>query len=531
VIDSQVAIVGAGPCGLTLASLLGLYGIQTVIIDRSAEILNYPRAVGIDDEALRTLQTVGLADVVLRDMIRNVPLCYHNSRGERFALINPSTNVYGWPRRSVFLQPLFERELRRGLQRFSNIQLLLETELLSFAEEHHGLVLQIRQPDGQQTSLRCNYLIGADGGRSTVRRLLNIDFAGKTNPTRWLVIDADNSDIDQPFSGIYCDPDRPYMVIDLPYRHRRWEFMLFAGDDENAIQRPETITQLINGSKSASASIRIKRSHVYTHHSRIAATFQTGRVFLAGDAAHLMPPFFGQGMNSGIRDAGNLSWKLAAVLQHRATPELLSTYDSERREHARQMIEISTLLGRVFTPKSKLGELGRYFFFKGIQKIPGLRDYFFQMRFKPMPRYVTGFVSRQATDSHSPVGTMLPQPIVMRRDSSTSLLDDVLGPGFAIVGYKVDPATVVSPSERAAWQKLNTKFVHIIKARDFSLDQQEAHSTSDEVVEDLNGSLRDWFRDKAKQGVVVVRPDRYIAALSSPEHFSTTTEALLRYLS
>jgi 3-(3-hydroxy-phenyl)propionate hydroxylase len=527
--ESQVVIIGAGPCGLTLASLLGLYGVRTVVIDRSADILDYPRAVGIDDEALRTFQTFGLADTVLRDMIRNVPLCYHDSNGNRFACINPTTSVYGWPRRSVFLQPLFEKELRRGLQRFSNVSLLLSTELLSFEETDREILVMLRHADGQQARLRCDYLVGADGGRSTVRRLVNVGLVGTTNPSRWLVVDADNSDIDQPFSGVYCDAKRPYMVIDLPYRHRRWEFMLLPGDDEQAIQHPETVARLINESKSASKNIRIKRSHVYTHHSRIAATFGVGRVFLAGDAAHLMPPFFGQGMNSGIRDAGNLAWKLAAVLQRGAHQRLLATYDEERRDHARQMVEVSTFLGRLFTPKTRLGEKVRSAFFKGIQKLPAFRDYIFQMRFKPMPRYVKGFVSAEGAKTQARIGTMFPQPTVLRRDGSTGLLDDVLGSGFAVIGYKVDPATVLPCPEYAAWKKVGAKIVHVAKARDFALGEMGPASKSDVVVEDVNGALRDWFLDRRDEGIAVIRPDRYIAALASPQNLPAMTETLHRY--
>jgi len=306
--------------------------------------------------------------------------------------------------------------------------------------------------------------------------------------------------------------------------------MLLPGEDEDKIQTPDSIAKLMDGCKSSGRGIRIKRSRVYTHHSRIAAQFGHGRVFLAGDAAHLMPPFFGQGMNSGLRDAANLSWKLAAVLQHGARPELLETYDSERREHARQMIEISTLLGRLFTPKNRLGEIGRDVFFKSIQKVPGMRDYIFQMRFKPMPRYQKGFVFTHPAAKATPAGTMFPQPIVMKRDGSTCLLDDVLGPNFALLGYKVNPALVLSHCDRVAWGRAGARFVHIRKPRNLPLGEQQPDPGVDESAEDLNGTLRDWFQDRGENRIVLLRPDRYIAALTSPADLPIVTAELQRIL-
>ena len=279
-----------------------------------------------------------------------------------------------------------------------------------------------------------------------MRKIAGIEMTGATAPSKWLVVDVADDELDAPYSAVYCDPVRPVLMIPLPYGHRRWEFKLNDTDDETALTDPQRVlTELIAPRYGTAPLPRVLRSAVYLHHSRTAERFRAGRVFLAGDAAHLQPPFFGQGMNSGIRDATNLAWKLALVLNGSAGDGLLDTYDSERREHAATMVNFATRMGQMYSPHNLATERVRDAAFRGAQKIPGARDYILQMKYKPMPRYVRGaVVPYTGTSKDVPLGRMFTQPAVENADGDRVLLDDALGSSFALLGLHVDPASGLS---------------------------------------------------------------------------------------
>ncbi len=302
------------------------------------------------------------------------------------------------------------------------------------------------------------------------------------------------------------------MCIDLPYDHRRFEFMLLPEDDEALMQSEAHILGLLAPHYPKGTPLpTIKRSRIYLHHSRIAATFQVGRVFLAGDAAHLQPPFFGQGMNSGLRDATILGWKLALVAG-RAHPRILETYGQERRDHALAMVEIATWFGNFYRPKNRLTEALRDAFFDFAQWIPALRDYILQLKFKPAPRYTTGIVVHGKTISKgSPVGRMFMQPMVETADGRQLKLDDAIGNRFAVIGINVDPAAHMDEEALAFWQKLGAVMVLVAKSRSRRLAVTQHGGTL--VLDDLDGAFRDWLMDRLRAEVVVLRPDRYVAAV------------------
>ena len=509
-LHTEVVVVGAGPCGVTLANHLGLHGIQTVIIDRSPGVLDYPRAVGVDDEALRSWQTVGLAGRLIQDMVQNPPVRYHNSRGKCFARIRPVAQPYGWPRRNMFLQPLTEATLREGLERFDHVRCLWGTELETLAQMQEYVTVAAKGGDGTPLEIRCRYVVGADGGRSTVRSQIGVELTGETDVFKWLVVDVENDRLDAPFSGVYCDPERPHMSIDLPYGFRRFEFMLLAQDDEDAVQSPEHLARLMQPHYPAGTPLpKVKCSRVYLHHSRIAQKFRVGRVFLAGDAAHLQPPFFGQGMNSGLRDATNLGWKLAGVLRGALPGSALDSYEAERRDHALAMVNFATWIGRLYRPYNRLTERVRDAFFSAVQSMPGIRDYILQLRFKPMPKYTRGLVLREG---HPALGTMFMQPDVERADGRRCKLDDAIGSGFCVLGVNVDPSEHLSPSDRALWKQLGATLVQINRSRAGGHFTAQTDSGT-MVLDDVEGRFRDWLDDNAPKNLVVLRPDRYVAAV------------------
>jgi len=534
--ERDVVIIGAGPAGVTLTNLLAQYGVLTTLIDREAEILQEPRAVGIDDEALRTLQGFGMAEEVLANAVRNAPIRYYDSRKRILAHVAPSGRPYGWPRRNLFFQPNLEATLRKSLERFGTVELRTGCEAVELVQDADGVTVTAQQGDDTVT-LRARYVIGADGGRSFVRDAVGIELEGDTAPMKWLVVDVKDDTWDAPYSAVYTSPHRPSMTIPLPFGYRRFEFKVLDGEDPDRMAEPETVAELMKQFYPDGEVPEPVRRRIYWHHSRTATRFQEGRVFLVGDAAHLQPPFFGQGMNSGMRDVTNLAWKLGMVLTGSASPTLLETYDSERRETAREMVQFATGVGRLYHPANRGTEWFRNLFFRGVQRVPGGRDYILQMKYKPVSRYEDGFVLRNDTGRSSLVGRAFPQPMVEQLDGARLRLDDVLGTRIALVGVVKGVAEALSPHVAARLAVHNGVVVqaHVPSAyRRKGQFDPAARDTASEIpvvdVYDLEGGLRDLYLEHPGAEVYIVRPDRYVAAVSSIAELNSTVESLLELL-
>ena len=370
----SVAIVGGGPNGVALANLLGAYGVRTVVIEREREILEYPRAVGMDDEALRLFQAVGLAEPLLADMIPNVPLRMFRADGRCFADIRASTREFGWWRRNIFMQQIAEKTLRQGLARYPQVELRLGEEVTGLTQDETGVTLQVCDAAGQSYALRCAYAVAADGGRSPLRDMLGVTLQGRTHAIKWLVVDVRNAPLDAPYTALNCDPRRPNVCIYLPYGYRRWEFMVFADEDEQRIAAPDSVRRLLAPYVKDPQAIEIVRARTYTHHSRVAERLVVGRVALVGDAAHLSPPWIGQGLNAGLRDVGNLAWKLAGIVQGRLHPALLQTYQQERHRHAKAMIDLADVFGAMLMPTSRIKAWLRDGFLSAVRLLPRINS-------------------------------------------------------------------------------------------------------------------------------------------------------------
>ncbi|MGU3781940.1 bifunctional 3-(3-hydroxy-phenyl)propionate/3-hydroxycinnamic acid hydroxylase [Burkholderia metallica] len=520
---TSVAIVGAGPNGAAMANLLGLYGVATVIIEKAPQIVEFPRAVGIDDEALRLFQTAGLADELSRDIIQNVPLRMFKANGECFADIRPSMREFGWWRRNIFMQQLAERTLRDGLARYPHVSLRTGDEVVGVAQDDERVTLQVRRADGRHYALEADYVVAADGGRSPMREWLGVKLAGTTHPMKWVVVDVKNAGLDQPCTALNCDPRRPNVCIYLPFNFRRWEFLVFPHEDEEAIARPESIRALIAPYVDDVDRLEIVRARTYTHHSRIAERFVVGRVALVGDAAHLTPPWVGQGLNAGLRDVGNLAWKLAGVVNGALHPGVINTYESERRDHAKAMIDLADTFGAMLMPTSRLVAFLRDRFLGLARFAPGLKDYILQMRFKPMPSYTRGVVLPGVPGGA--VGRMIAQPDVETADGVRRKLDDVLGPWFSIVGWQCDPQACLSDDDRAYWAALGATFIQVNRSRSGTgRAGRLASGYGSTCVEDVDNALATWF-DRHPGPLVVVRPDRYVAAQTDAAGIAGVTAA------
>ncbi|WP_370485491.1 bifunctional 3-(3-hydroxy-phenyl)propionate/3-hydroxycinnamic acid hydroxylase [Mycobacterium sp. pUA109] len=522
--EADVVIVGAGPVGLTLANILGLQGVRTVVLEERDTLIDYPRGVGLDDESLRTFQGIGLIDGVLPHTVPNQILRFVDAKRRLLAEMAPVGAPFGWPRRNGFVQPLVDAELLRGLDRFEHVEVRWGTPMASCTESADAVTVQL--PD--HASVAARYVVGCDGGRSTTRRLMGVSFDGTTSSTRWLVVDIATDPLGHPNSEVGADPERPYASISIAHGIRRFEFMIHADESDEQVQQPEFLARMLAPLVPNPDRVDVIRHRVYTHHSRIAGAFRRGRLLLAGDAAHLMPVWQGQGYNSGIRDAANLGWKLAAVVTGRAGDALLDSYDVERRKHARAMIDLSTLVGRVISPTNRRVAAIRDLAIRAASVVPTLKQYVLEMRFKPMPRYEQGAVVHpQPRRDDSPVGTLFIQPRVDTRDRTNVLLDDVLGTWFAVVSWNNNPRRLLGDDAFARWKALGARFIEL---RPRTQLHWAGHDDPDVVVVgDAIGELKSWF-DAHAESVLFLRPDRCIAGAGIAQLAPELSAALLHAL-
>src|SRR3989440_5221204 len=456
----SVIIVGAGPTGLSAGNLLGLAGIDTLIIESNASLSDYPKAISLDDEGLRICQAMGLSSAVNKSVLSGIH-AHYVSAGRFLAKVEPSSKRNGYSLISTFNQPEFEATLLEGLQRFTCVNVLFHHTVESFEQTESGVIVTLRTPSGMLQKVGCNYLLACDGGRSTIRRMLNIPMKCTTFAQKWLVVDVIDDEESSPIAMFFCNPSRPTVTVPSPHKGRRWEFMLLPGEIENDLLRTDSIAALIKQAGGSPHSEIIRRT-IYTFHSTIAQNFSKGRVFLLGDAAHMMPPFGGQGLNSGLRDAHNLSWKLALVIHGLAGDQLLATYHEERHKHVAQMIHFSSLLGNIVMPTRRSVAYCRDMLFQVINLLPVIRAFLTEARIKPQPKYMSGFLLSAGERKHyTPVGQMLPQPKVIKTKGKEALLDEILGPGFALLRFHHNPDEAFTSLKSDFWERLGARFVCI----------------------------------------------------------------------
>lgn len=482
---ADVAIVGMGPVGAYLANALGAQGLSVVVLERSTEVYPLPRAAHFDHEVMRAFQAVGLADEVEPGTRKNEGLQFLESRTGPliFGFATPEAQPFGWHVSYYFHQPDLEAVLRAGLRRFPQVDVRLGHEVLNVSQSDDGVRLDVRQlSDGSTSKVEASYLVGCDGARSRVREKAGIDVEDLDFDEPWLVVDVvlDHdlaADGGPDLGGAclqICDPGRPTTFVPMPGHRRRWEFMLLPGEDPEQMASPASVRALL-GEWVDPDLVHVERQAVYRFHALLARRWRQGRVLLAGDAAHQMPPFLGQGMCSGIRDAQALAWRLPLVLRHEAPGALLDTYQSERAPHVRQIIETAVLFGGIICTLDP--------------QVAEERNHAFRAR-PPVPDQGAGSApeigpgTRLATP---PAGLLLPQPRVPHGGAAVRL-DDLLGPGFAVVAATGDPAAALSPAQTAVLEGLGGTVV---------------------VADDDKGSLASWLRSHGVEAVVV-RPDRYV---------------------
>jgi 3-(3-hydroxy-phenyl)propionate hydroxylase len=509
-----VVVVGAGPNGLTTANLLARYGIDVLLIERNETTVQEPRAVSIDDESLRTMQAIGVVDDVVSRVVLGYGSDYFSAGGSCFLRVRPTAKEYGYPRRNAFRQPIFEQQLRdyfcTQAVRETRSEAWFSTELIDFQQGSDAVDLVLRRADGSLAEVSTPYLVACDGGRSFVREKLGIKLSGSTFRERWLILDLEETRDHTRDTKVFCDPARPCLSLPGPDRTRRFEFMLHEGESEPEVTSPEFTRNLL--SRHGEEYTPLRRSRVYTFHARMADRWRDGRIFLVGDAAHLTPPFAGQGMNSGIRDAHNLAWKLAAVIQGRLGPSLLETYEQERRKHAWEMILLALRMGKVMMPRSFLSAVALQAAFRLLSAVPPARNYFAEMKYKPKPRFDAGFLARGGKQGASPlIGRLFPQPEVRAADR-TALLDEFLGNNFALVSLPQTQPSLFDKLAADPWQPLKLQRVAIRTPGD-SVPAPNGVTSVFDAIGDFSRSMKNL-----SAGLALIRPDRYVAAYLQAEN-------------
>ncbi|MEH6567758.1 MAG: bifunctional 3-(3-hydroxy-phenyl)propionate/3-hydroxycinnamic acid hydroxylase [Halioglobus sp.] len=505
-LNTSVVICGAGPAGLTLAHLLGAEDVNVVLLEKLGNTVTEPRAIAIDGESLRTLQKAGLLEGFEDELLSGIVAEYVNGKGERlFQAGGVEPRPFGFSTVNSFDQPALDRYLAQTMEQRESVDLRFNHTLNKFEQDEAGVRVFCTDGSGDEIEIAADYLVGCDGGRSTIRSQLGIEMKGESNPLPWLVIDTKDPLIDgQPDCRFYCDPVRPGMTIRKRHGERRWEWMLMPGEDREALLEDEKIREIIAPYTDID-QVDIYRKRVYDFHAILANKFQEGRAFLAGDAAHMTPPFAGQGLNSGIRDVSNLSWKLAMVVKGNAEPGILASYGKERRDHAWELIQTALSLGQQIQPIDPERAAQRDVFFAEVNKDPDALQALEDEMFKSVSERFIEEGLIVSNGSGAIAGRLLIQPEIGVNGSPT-LLDECIGTGFSIVGYDCDPAQELSQQELARWTEIGASVVSIVS--------KESGESKDGLL-DANLELGNWLGNQGPV-IMLVRPDRFCMACAQP---------------
>ncbi|WP_354701739.1 3-(3-hydroxy-phenyl)propionate/3-hydroxycinnamic acid hydroxylase [Paraconexibacter sp. AEG42_29] len=484
--DYDVVVCGLGPVGQLLALLLGDHGVRTLAFDRAAAPYPLPRAAVLDDEVLRILQSVGLDAAVLAESQVQPRASIVTAAGRAVEVLSAQDGLLGHPPLISINQPAVERALLGALPARTSVQVRRSLTLDAVDRRAERVDVYVRPTGGGRSErISARYLVGCDGGGSAVRARLQVPFVGRTAAQRWVVVDAT---VDRPLRKVphphfVGRAERPIVTLPMSPGRHRWEWMLHPGEDPAPFLQPDAIRRGVDEWLDGETAT-IERAIVYTFHTRTAATWRRGRVLLAGDAAHVMPPFAGQGFSSGARDAANLAWKLAAVLDG-APDALLDSYEQERRPHVAAMQRTANMMGGFVQATSPRRVRLRDAW---LSAIDGTRvQTWLAGNVKPLPTYGAGaFAERpHRLPFRRTVGALFPQ---------SGRLDDRLGFGWAAVA--VDDVsrslladagiTVADPGADGAW--LTTRGV-------------------------------DW---------ALLRPDRFVFAAGGPADVATACQAWRR---
>ncbi|MDD7972181.1 bifunctional 3-(3-hydroxy-phenyl)propionate/3-hydroxycinnamic acid hydroxylase [Roseinatronobacter alkalisoli] len=479
----DVVVVGGGPVGALAANLLGQAGLSVRVIERDPAPYSLPRAVHVDHEMLRLFAAVGLGDMLL-PMMRAGDGHIHFGADHgviRFLSAAGQPRPFGYANDYFFYQPELETVLRKGLERFPKVRLDLGVVVEGLVQTDDSVTLSLS--DG--TEARARWVIGCDGARSTVRKALGVRLDDLDFEEPWLVVDAEvhGPIIFPPLTGVpeganlqdlscmMCVPSRPATIVPGRGAHRRWEFMLLPDEDDAAMAEPACVSEMIAPWVGATPHTII-RAATYRFHGLVAEHWHVGRVFLAGDAAHQTPPFFGQGLCHGLRDVAGLAWRLALVAQGRADKALFDSYQTERDAQVRHVIGAAVNAGRYICELDPQKAAARD---RRIRSEQGMRT-------------AAELIAPLTSDIIAPgAGERFINP----RTGNGALLDDLAGTGWRLFANGTSPG----PRARAFLAAVGARVIDVA------------------TLPDPDGLLAEWFAQRAA-ALVLVRPDFYVAALA-----------------
>jgi 3-(3-hydroxy-phenyl)propionate hydroxylase len=505
-LDFDVAIVGYGPVGALSALQLAYAGLRVVVLERSREPVELPRAVGLDGESVRAFQRIGFGPEVAglcQAPREEDKVVFTNSRREAlFGATMPRYGANGWRDTAFFDQPELEATLREWVAQDDRIEVLIGHEVISVEQDADRVVVRSRYGrgggEGDVRVDRAAYAIGCDGASSFVREVMGAQWQSLGYDQDWLVVDViQGPNADLPLVTMQvCDPARLTTYVCVKDPNRRWEFQLLPGETREEMLRPEKIKALIEP-WTAAEHYEIRRAAVYQFHAATADRWQVGRVFLAGDSAHQTPPFLGQGLNAGFRDAVNLGWKIPLVLAGVCGPRLLETYAAERDAHACDLVEWAVAIGQLMETLAAR-EAGLPDPYEADQSAG-----YGQGRMAPPLR--GGALMMEQADRHPSIGTLLRQPTVRDPAGETCRIDEVFGPSFCVIGRKASDHEM-GEEARAILERLDGRIV--------SLEGLEVVTAEMDSVFDTCPA-------------VILRPDRYVFGVVDE---NWTLDALLREL-
>jgi 2-polyprenyl-6-methoxyphenol hydroxylase-like FAD-dependent oxidoreductase len=496
----DVVQVGMGPCGLTLGALIGQSGHTVAMVERHEGLYGLPRAGHIDHEIVRILQSLDCHEPVMADSYPTLEYVWVNADGETLMEFDwGAEGISGWHSDYMQYQPVLEGSLVDRIKRDARIDSFSGWEAVAIREHDDYVELEIRRTrripgearpvvTEEVRTLRGRYLVGADGANSFVRCWLGAAREDLGFNERWLDVDARKKrDLRFDFDcGQRCDPRRPTTILPLGKRHRRWEWALLPGETIEEFERPETAWRLLGELGVTRDDVEIVRQLVYTFEARLAHGWRRGRVFLLGDACHTMPPFMGQGMCSGMRDAKNLAWKLDLVLRGIARDALLDSYQQERLPHVRDWTVISLEAGKVPCTTDPVAARARDERFRAGWR-PPMPDF---------PQLTCGVLARLGGLARSPAGELGLQARV-GRNGQIGLFDDLFAAGarWQVISTAGDPRRELTDSQLQFLKQLGTVFAHV-------------GSEGGDAI-DVDGRYAAYCAEREIE-VVINRPDFYV---------------------
>jgi 2-polyprenyl-6-methoxyphenol hydroxylase-like FAD-dependent oxidoreductase len=501
--DYDVAIIGYGPTGMTLAALLGRLGHRVVVLERYSGLYNLPRAACFDDEIMRVFQKLGIAEEIGRGARPQYEYDWVNAAGDVLVKLEYAKSAPGgWPALFMMFQPFVEAALDSYNKTLPSVEVRQGVTVSDVAQGSGTVTLRGVDQDGQKVVVRARFVVGADGGNGFTRKKFcrNVDDYGFQE--NWLVCDfrLRHAVPDLPLFRQVCDPVQPTSIVTIGPEHHRFSFMLDPDENQNEVTKHAKVWSRVS-SFITEDDAEIIRVANYTFRSRIAEQWQFGRVFLAGDAAHEMPPFLGQGMCSGIRDSHNLAWKLDLILKGSADLSVLDTYQSEREPHVRFITEKAIELGRVQTLRDPQKARERDLRFLALRHANEKPE---KIRFPAL-----------RGDLIVNNGDFFPQGRVSTEDR-VAHFDDVVGEGWCIVTRAPQMLTNLTQAQRVFWQSIEGRVAILGEsARD---------------LHDVDDVYAAWFATSSC-AAAVVRPDWYVYGTARDKHeLSEVLERLSRSL-